>query len=363
MPPDIQKPLIVANSGRLLAQLSVKAGYKPLVIDCFSDSDTQEMALDCIKVDSLALEQVKTAFSILQSQYTITHVIYGSGLEQNLDTLKFLHQTLIVLGNTDDVFSAIQNKLYFFSRLNDLQIPYPEVSFHAPDNINAWLLKPMRGEGGLGITKYTGQSVKKDSCYWQKIISGIPMSVLFIADEKKYKIFGFQKQLITSIGNNDFVFSGVIRQPKISLDINNTISQWLDSLVPDFSLKGINSLDFMVKNKSCFALEINARPSASMQLYTNDFISEQIRGFIGEQLIPSRISDSFKAYKIIFAENSLSIRKNILWPEWVVDMPHAESFIHTGMPICSIIANGKNEQQVLKNLQLRQDQLSKLLDR
>ena len=362
MSPDIQKLLIVANSGRLLTQFSINAGYKPLVIDCFSDSDTQDLALECIKVNSLALEQVKAAFSILQTQYTITHVIYGSGLEQNLDSLKFLHQNLIVLGNSLNVFSAIQNKAYFFSRLNSLEIPYPEISFHAPDNVKGWLLKPMQGEGGLGITKYTGQSVKSDLYYWQKFISGIPMSVLFIADRGKYKIFGFQKQLVTSIGHNDFVFSGIISQPEISITISNTINQWLGSLISDFSLKGINSLDFIIENDCCYALEVNARPSASMQLYTNDLISELIKCFMQGTLSPSRISVSFQAYKIIYAERGgLSIKKNTLWPEWVVDIPHAESFIHTGMPICSIIANGKNEQQVLENLQLRQNQLSKLI--
>ena len=360
--PDIQKLLIVATSGRLLAQFSVNAGHKPLVIDRFSDSDTQELALECIKVNSLALEHVKTAFFTLKSHYTITHVIYGSGLERNLNTLKFLHQNLIVLGNTPDVFSAIQNKSYFFSRLNYLQIPYPEISFQAPDNVNDWLLKPMQGEGGLGITKYFGQSVKSGSYYWQKIIYGIPMSVLFITDGEKYIKFGFHKQLITSIENYDFVFSGVISQLEISKAISNTVSQWIGNLVSDFSLKGINSLDFIVKNDCCYALEVNARPSVSMQLYTDDLISEQIKCFMGEKLIPSRISDSFQAYKIIFSESDgLSIRKNTLWPEWVVDIPHADSFIHTGMPICSIIANGKNEQQVLENLQLKQQIISKLL--
>ena len=67
--------------------------------------------------------------------------------------------------------------------------------------------------------------------------------------------------------------------------------------------------------------------------------------------------------KIITIEVKASkkVNQNIKWPVWVVDIPESNSFIHTGQPICSIIADGKNEQQVFKNLQLRQQQLSKLL--
>lgn len=366
--PEIHTILIVANSARMLTQLATNIGYTPLVIDCYSDVDTQKHALDCIKVDTLALVHVKKALAILKAQYAITHVIYGSGFERYINTLAFLHQQMCVLGNTVNVFSSIQNKHIFFSKLKQLQIPYPDVTFHVPVDNNEWLIKPMQGEGGIGIKRYKDLPTNAASYYWQKQCAGIPMSVLFVANGAGYKICGFNKQLVIRINDNEFVFSGVISQPEIDDYIVQTVALWLGSLVSEFALKGINSLDFIVKDKQCYALEVNARPSASMQLYNDVLLATHIDSFLDNDVTLLSVGEAwgdcvngYQAYKIIYAETEVCIKQNLEWPVWVVDTPEAGSFIHTGMPICSIIADGKNEQHVFENLQFRQQQLSKLL--
>ncbi|NOQ76952.1 MAG: ATP-dependent carboxylate-amine ligase, partial [Methylococcaceae bacterium] len=62
-----------------------------------------------------------------------------------------------------------------------------------------------------------------------------------------------------------------------------------------------------------------------------------------------------------FAKVEMIITQQIDWPAWVLDRPQKGSIIHTGMPICSIIAGGKNERQVEGLLRMRQQQLIKLL--
>ncbi|NOR68149.1 MAG: ATP-grasp domain-containing protein, partial [Methylomarinum sp.] len=358
---EIKNMLIVANSGRMLAQLAKNIGFEPLVIDCFSDADTQVLALDCIKVDSLALECVKAAFSVLSLKYTITHVVYGSGLECYPATLAFLNQNLTVLGNTPDAFLAIQNKPQFFQTLIRLQIPFPETTFEPPINSEGWLIKPMQGEGGIGVKKYKCLPDDSADIYWQKYQPGIAMSVLFMANGYDFKIIGFNKQFVTSLVDNDFVFSGVISQPEISEWLVNIVSAWLNQLVVEFSLKGINSLDFIVNDTQCYVLEINPRPSASMQLYKSSILSAHIDSFSVERLASIERPDDYQGYQIIFAESDIYINKNTLWPAWVVDIPQADAFINTGMPICSIIARGKNEQQVKDLLLLKQLNIKKLL--
>ena len=366
--PEIQNILIIANSARMLTQLATNIGLNPLVIDCYSDFDTQEQALDCVKVDSLALVHVKKALAILKTQYTVTHVIYGSGLERYINTLEFLYKNLCVVGNTPAVFLSIQNKVDFFSKLKQHKIPYPDVAFQAPIENDVWLIKPMQGEGGIGIKKYKELPENLASYYWQKQCGGRPMSVLFVANGTEFKIYGFNEQLIIQVDDNEFVFSGVISQPEINNYIVRTVSSWLACLVSGFALKGFNSLDFIVEDKQCYALEINARPSASIQLYNEDLLAAHINSFLDGN-IPILTEEeswgeginSYRAYKIIFAETGVFIKQNVEWPAWVVDIPVASSFIHTGKPICSIIADGKNEQHVFDNLQSRQQQLSKLL--
>ncbi len=353
--------LIVANSGRMLAQFAQKAGYSPVVIDCFSDVDTQTVALECIKVDNLALDFLQSPVLLLLKKYQLSLFIYGSGLECHLDSLEFLRKYLGVLGNEVDVFSAIQNKAAFFNSLERLSIPYPKTTLKCFNLKSEGLFKPMQGEGGVGIKKNSQLKEIPEFSYWQQYVEGTAMSALFITNGIQSKIYGFHKQWVATVGNNEFIFSGLISQPEIDDELKTQVSLWITKLVQDFSLKGINSLDFIVSENDCFVLELNTRPSASMQLYQNDLFSEHVKSVLSETIEPSNYEGGYHGYKIIFAETDIVIRNNIQWPVGVVDIPVAGSIIHTEMPICSIIARENSEQLVLDQIQSKQQLIKKLL--
>jgi len=357
----IDNILIVANSGRLLAQLANNEGISCLVIDCFADSDTQQYALQSIAVDSLALINVKQALSCLKKQHHFSHIIYGSGLENQLPTLQYLEKNFTILGNSSSVFSTIQNKSNFFLQLKNFGIRHPEVSFYTPDKPHNWLIKPLKGEGGVGVKRYIESAEKLDDCYWQKYCEGFAKSVLFVANGEDYQIMGVHQQYISQSVYGDFLFSGLINQLEINKELQQQLNDILTDLVPEFALKGINSLDFIESDGQCFVLEINPRPSASLNLYSSNLFSVHINIFLGDGELNSinRLS-SCQAYKIIFAEEDMTLEHAIDWPGWVSDRPQKGAIIHTGMPICSIIADGQNERQVEDLLQARQQTLIKL---
>lgn len=358
---EVENLLIVATSGRMLAQSCKAVSCSCLVIDCFSDLDTEFFSLDHIKVESLAISHVEAAVGLLQKQYQISHVIYGSGLECHVVTLAFLQQHFIVWGNTMETFLAVQDKQQFFSSLDRLKISYPLTVFKQPDTNQGWLVKPMQGEGGEGIFQHQYHIDYIDTSYWQKYCPGVAMSVLFMANNNAYKIVGFNKQLNVSLGNKEFIFSGVISQPEIEFDIVKKVSHWLDNLVPEFYLKGLNSLDFIVQENECYLLEINPRPSASMQLYTEQCLLAYLNGGWPETMGRCDLENNYHGYKIVFAETDYVISKQITWPSWVADIPRVGTFIQTNIPICSIIANGKTEQQVERLLLLREQEIKRLL--
>ena len=365
--PDRQILLVVANSARMLAQFANKTGYKVIAIDCFSDQDTQELVECCVVIKSLALIHLIKALDTLNKQYTFKHIVYGSGFESYTDSLEFLYKNYLVSGNSPDVFLNTQNKKHFFSKLQQLKIPYPSISFSLPDKADGWLIKPFKSEGGVGIKRCLSLAGLSNSLsndyYWQRYISGISMSVLFLANGNDFKIYGFHRQQVVSIDDNDLVFSSITTQLTIDDDVREQIEQWLAVLVPTFSLKGINSLDFIVDNQQIYLLEVNARPSASMQLYTEDLIAQHIESFVTGKLSIDHLTNSYQAYQILYAEQELMISKQFMWPSWVVDIPSAAGLINTGMPICSIIASGKSEQQVTDLLLSRKQQLIKRLNR
>ena len=108
--------LIIAGSGRMLAQAASAAGLKPLVIDLYADLDTQNYAQDFKKIPSLAVEHLAPSVDYFIKRYAVSAVIYGSGFEYYPESLHYLAERLRVLGNTPDVFIRLHDKPAFFFR-------------------------------------------------------------------------------------------------------------------------------------------------------------------------------------------------------------------------------------------------------
>ncbi|TAK61892.1 ATP-grasp domain-containing protein [Methylobacter sp.] len=362
--------LIVAGSARMLVQAAKNAGLKPLVIDLFADLDTQGYAEDFRQINSLAEQDLAPAVDYFVEHYAVEHVIYGSGFECYLESLRYLNSRLIMLGNHPDVFAGQLDKQAFFSILDQLNIPHPGVVFSAPDYADDWLLKPMQGQGGFGIKRYHVGDNAKTPVYWQKFQAGAPHSVLFLANGQQAQVVGFNSQWSVRLSETEeFVFSGVINSTDLSDAHKAVITGWLKQLVPVFGLKGLNSLDFIHADDCSYVLEINPRPSASMQLYDQDLLTRHIQSCLGTQSCNSvTYSGAWKdyhsiGYQIVYAERDLIIPDHFEWPNWCMDLPKSGNMCRTGQPICSIIAHQKNSRSVAEQLLTKQQLIINKLER
>ncbi len=353
--------LIIASSARMLLQAASDQGYKAVAIDCFADVDSRQLATELVKVDSLCVTEVKKALIALQQTHLIHIVIYGSGLESEPETLQYLQQHYHLLGNSFEIVSYLLNKPEFFAFLKKQHIFYPETVFDSPEATDGWLMKPYAAEGGIGI-QWAENASSQSGHYWQQYCAGDSCSVLFLANGREFQIIGFHKQLLSRRGKNAFIFSGLINQFPLQSWLQPQIADYLGKLLSEYPLKGLNSLDFIVKHQRCYVLEVNPRPSASLALYDSSLVRSHIASCQSEGSLDSIAKiNSFKAYQIIFADNRIIIPLKFPWPQWVSDRPQAASIINTDEPICSIIACGKTEQQVMYLLKARAQQLLKLI--
>lgn len=341
----------------MLAQAAKNAGLKVLVIDLFADLDTQGYAEDFRQISSLAGQDLVPAVEYFIERYAVAHVIYGSGFECYLESLRYLDSRLVMLGNDPDVFARQLDKQAFFSTLDTLNVPYPEVVFSAPDCADGWLIKPMQGQGGIGIKRYDGDAVDK-SVYWQKFQAGTPHSVLFLADGRQAQVIGFNRQWSVRLSETEeFVFSGVINGTDLSDAHKAMIMNWLKQLVPVFGLKGLNSMDFIHADDCSYVLEINPRPSASMQLYDQDLLIRHIQACAERQFVGCN-SVAYWAgctgYQIVYAGHELTIPDQFEWPPWCMDLPESGNICRRGQPLCSIIARQNNLQSVVEQLLIKQ---------
>jgi methenyltetrahydromethanopterin cyclohydrolase len=332
--------LIIATSGRMLAQAAKREGFKVLVIDCFADLDTFNYAEKVIRVDSLSIENLKLALKKLNN-FQIAGVVYGSGFENHVESLVFLEKQFVLAGNSAAVFERVQNKRDFFSALDDLKISYPKTCFSPPflkgGGGDLWLTKPLTGQGGVGINS------QKTGIYWQQFCEGKSGSVLFLNSE----IVGFNTQWT----HGDFLFSGISNHSDLSDFQKKQLALWVKKLVSHFNLCGLNSLDFIHNENEIFVLEINPRPSASMQLYDLPFFSMQSFGREPPPPPPSK-GGSCCAYQIIYAPRSLIIPKHFNWSENCHDLPQNGVIIRKNSPICSMIARGMQPEAALEKLKI-----------
>jgi predicted ATP-grasp superfamily ATP-dependent carboligase len=348
--------LIIAGSGRMLAEAARTAGLPVVVIDLYGDLDTRQHACEARRLPSLAIEYVAPVLDDLNGSYPIGRAVYGSGLESYPETLDYLAQRMTVLGNTPIVFRSLQNKEEFFSVLAGLRIPFPEVAFAAPCTDYDWLIKPMQGQGGLGICRYY-QGLTDSGIYWQKFQAGTPGSVLFLADTQCARVIGFNTQFNIKLADGlEFVFSGLINHSILSRKQKSLMSGWLDLCVRAFALKGLNSLDFICDGERMYVLEINPRPSASMQLYDNTLSCHiaACRGSLPEAL-PRQ--EGFAGFRAVYADKDVRIPDRFIWPEWAMDRPQAGELCRTGQPVCSVISRRSRPERVAAELAARQQQI------
>ncbi len=351
--------LIIATHARMLAQAARNSGFSPVVIDCYGDQDTQKLAEQYRQVKSLAVADLTPAIEFFKQQ-GISQVVYGSGFEQHSDSLIFLAGHFQILGNHPENFIALHNKRDFFQRLRQLNINYPEVRFTAPDDCEGWLIKPEQSQGGVNIQHLTKNSSAylEAAYYYQRYLNGKALSVLFLADGTQAQVIGYNQQLVTSFTNQPFVFAAILNQAELSLTQQQILTDWINQLTECYGLRGLNSLDFILADDICYVLEINPRPSASMQLYDGALFTAHIEACQGKFSNADFKTGCFRLYQIVYAPAQIQISAEIQWPDGYVDIPTTGAMINPQQPICSIIASGKNLVELSTDLQLKKSFLS-----
>lgn len=327
----------------MLAEAAARSGYRPLVIDLFGDVDMQRYAEASERVETLSKAALEVAVHDLQSRYRLRNVVFGSGLEQHLDSLEWLERSFGLLGNSADTLRRLQDKRHFFEVLDRFSIAYPAVSFAPPADVSeAWLIKPEVGEGGVGVCRYA-VDYQTPGCYWQRYIDGVPGSVLFLANRSHALAVGFNTQWTEQVDErNEFLFGGIANKNPLSPKQTSTVCRWISVLTREYALRGLNSLDFIVAGERVYVLEINARPPASMQLYCFDLFEAHVKNSL--KLTADRVGAAHRidAYQIIYADRNLIVPELFVWPENCRDLPIPGSIIRKGQPICSIIARDKS---------------------
>ncbi|MES9991320.1 MAG: ATP-grasp domain-containing protein [Candidatus Thiodiazotropha sp.] len=364
--------LILANSGRAIAESARRGGYRATVLDGYCDQDTLAVA-NCwsvtqgfphLDVDMFVHEMA----SLFPTQPY--GVVYGAGLEESTILLNRLSEKHRIFGNDPSLLELLRRPQRYFSLLSRLGIPYPEVSFAPPYSVGdkSWLIKRAGSCGGQGVAYFDAQHSAADaSCYFQKQIPGQVMSILFIADGERHRTIGYNRLgMASSVPPAPFLYTGAIAQASSSDEHRASIELIVSKLVSELKMKGINSLDFVANDAGVFVIDLNPRPTATLELYEHlmpdGWIKCHIEACQGElPVLPIIGSAVIHGHQIVYSPRTFNMPSEVVWQPWVKDRPLPGSRILQGQPLCSLYAKGKSVEEVETNLQQYQDQILEIL--
>lgn len=363
--PVIKTVLVIGHSVRALSRMAVDAGYDVVAIDCFGDLDTRRLALHSVVIPHLQVAVVADAMTTLMGLVVVDGVLFGAGFEQQPDSLHYLQQQFPLLGMAVSCFCRLNHQQDFFATLQQLQIPYPPTRFDLPVLDEDGLLKPLLGQGGVGIRPVTSAlNPMPEGYYWQQRMAGEAFSVLFVGHVAGVSVLGFNRQWTRSSSPlHPFLFGGIANSAVLPDTIRHQVNQWLAQLSTCYELRGLGSLDFIVADQGCFCLEINARIPASAQLYGKQVLQWHVDACLGQVIDLESIAFDAAGYHVVYANQTVSIPEAMTWPEWVVDIPVGGAIIEKDQPLCSIICQDNSPDAVANGLRRRTEALTFLLEK
>jgi len=355
--------LVVATSGRAIAQGLKSLGHSVFVVDGFADSDARAAATDSIKVSrssfGLSRNEVCAAVVSLQSKTAFDGLFYDAALESDpalLDNINIQP----VYGNVGKVLEACKNPSVFFSKLDEHSIPYPEIDFQSDAKIkhyDAWLIKHAHSSGGIGVRKLDDETIHTKNSYYQKKVEGLNFSITFLANGEEIFAIGFNTQWSEPLNEPmPYAYAGAINSLKMDGAHKQTALQYVTEISKAFGLVGLNSIDFILADQQIYVLEVNPRIPATYELYETKngaLLQEHMQACAHGILPDTSRPHLLRAHAIVYAPHEISVPSNMSWPLWSADRPCDQELIKLHEPVCSIFAGGQNSAQVCEMIKTR----------
>ena len=203
-------------------------------------------------------------------------VILG-GFETRIEQVQRLANQMVVLGTSPFHLSRLQNQLRVFSFLqrSGFAVPPTRQSLerhHLPDR---WLRKTFGGSGGLGVRLAKASDVdivEPDVCF-QSRVDGANLSAVFVSTCEdnctRTTLLGITQQMVgdDQMGADEFQYCGSLGPVRGSKETRQVILSLGNCLAKEFGIVGLWGTDFIATEQSVVPVDINPRPTASMELF------------------------------------------------------------------------------------------------
>lgn len=345
--------LIVSASGRALAASAARAGIPVVVLDLFNDVDTRALAVasrPCAGVTGgFSQRLLLDAARELSPPEGYAAVVVGSGLEGRPRTLAALARLAPLMGNAMECIALSKDPRRFFGLLDQLRIAHPEVRLIPPDDPRGWVSKRVGGAGGTHVRRAEQGWPRREQRYFQRYVPGEVLSALFLANGRQAWHVGLNRLRAESLSARiAFAYAGAVTVPEVAILERVTMRSVIARLTEALGLRGLNGIDFVRTARGVEVLELNARPTATLDL-NDDRVAGGLfaahlaacAGALPDRLLPH--ADAH-AHAVLWARTHLLIGPRTQWPSWISDIPQAGSSIRARRPVCTVHARADNAE-------------------
>lgn len=332
--------LIIARSGRQLAAAARRAGYTPIVIDLFGDTDTRaQCAANFVIAAPCDLAFPANTLLDLVRGISATHgalpIVFGSGFEDQIHLLAALSAQGRVSGCSPGTVAACNDPVRLRRGLSELGLKSPRITWALPAVPAAWLLKRRGGCGGDHVRVARPGAIPGQREYFSAYTDGVPVSAAFVAGPAGARVLGMCAALRGSDGDAaGFHYAGAVAVPDLFARFAAETQRIADAVSNYFTLRGLCGIDFIARdNGELIVLEINPRPSA-----TFDLLAEPASVFdahMSGRLDSIRPYDDVRASGVCISGRSFTVTDGLDLPPWCADRPRAGTRIAAGMPVCT----------------------------
>ncbi|MEO8258274.1 MAG: ATP-grasp domain-containing protein [Acidobacteriota bacterium] len=377
--------LLAGISTRAMADSAARAGFAVTAIDAFGDLD-QHAAVRSLSLRR-DLDAPVSAAAAARAAHGIASdaVAYGSNFENHPSAVRSLAVGRSLWGNPPEVLRRVRDPRLVSETLAGRGVPGPAVRVRPVDDADPssafsrtrsassassisafsasssgsdrWLVKPLASGGGHRVRPWRPGTRIPHGCYLQELVDGMSGSVVFVAAGGRAVPLGISRQLAGegAFGASGYRYCGnilpsaedrVFPCDRALVDAAGTLAS---VVAAEFGLVGVNGIDFVARGASLYAIEVNPRWSASMELVERAsglsmFGAHAAACTAGTLPIfdlareRRRVRAIGKA--VVFARRSVVTGDTRAWladPD-VRDVPHPGERIPAGRPVCTVFA-------------------------
>jgi predicted ATP-grasp superfamily ATP-dependent carboligase len=355
--------LIVGASARSAAFSAVRAGLTPVASDLFGDRDLRAVAR-FVELKGEYPHGFKTALREMPEG----PFIYTGGLENHPTLVDQLAKTRLLWGNDGSRLKRCRNPLLLHRALKATGLDPPEIrsASHAPEDLDGWLKKPLRGSGGGRIEPASEPlpGRRAEPFYLQRFAPGKSYSAVFVGFEATSSFLGATRQLVGEpwLHARPFSWCGNVGPASLPEAVQRELEEAGAALTRVFRLRGLFGLDFLLAGETSRPVDLNPRYTGSVEILEHALgfhaLALHARACIGERAVPLRRAPrpaAFFGKAILFAPRALTAKPSLAprhepdparFPE-LADLPLPGATIAKGKPLMTVFARARGEEDCL----------------